>query len=198
MRRLCLIFCLLGAAEARAGKPPRALPTIAAQHIPIPTPDKPVAELVNELSTADAPTRDRITRQLAGAQTLDKKTTDDLVAALDGADGATRDVAAWVLGHRGMSDGDGTALYDGFPKLLEAKSPQYPMGAFQKGISGTVLVEVVIGVSGDVTYEEVRESIPGLDAAALACVKQWKFEPAKRHGKPCPMLATAPVAFRLV
>ena len=57
--------------------------------------------------------------------------------------------------------------------------------------------DVLVGEDGNVAHAEVRESIPLLDAAALACIERWTFSPALRHGQPVAQLAKAPVAFRI-
>jgi protein TonB len=43
----------------------------------------------------------------------------------------------------------------------------------------------------------VLRSIPALDAAAIATVKQWQFAPAIKHGRPVATIAQAPVGFRI-
>ena len=55
----------------------------------------------------------------------------------------------------------------------------------------------MIDEEGDVAHAEVRESIPVFDAAALECVRAWKFKPALKGGRPVPTMAVAPVTFRI-
>jgi TonB family protein len=50
--------------------------------------------------------------------------------------------------------------------------PEYPREAFNKKVAGTVILEILIGEEGEVAHAEVRKSVAGLDAAALACIKQ--------------------------
>lgn len=83
------------------------------------------------------------------------------------------------------------------PKVRKQARPEYPQDAFVKGIEGTVLVEALIDVEGRVTRCRVLQSVPELDAAALAAVKQWRFEPAMKGGKPVATLIHMPVAFRI-
>ncbi len=52
------------------------------------------------------------------------------------------------------------------------------------GVSGIVIVEIVIDEDGSVTSAELVRSIPALDSAALEAVRQWKFEPTRVDGKP--------------
>ena len=83
------------------------------------------------------------------------------------------------------------------PRLLRQVLPVYPLEAFVQKIAGTVVLEIVIGSDGAVRSAKVVESIPQLDEAAKQCVRQWKFEPARKHGRPVASLAHAPISFRL-
>lgn len=94
--------------------------------------------------------------------------------------------------------GNGAVLdYDEQPKLIRNTKPQYPQEAFVKKIEGVVTVEFVIDEQGQVASVRIIKSIPMLDAAAMACIKQWIFSPAKKGGRPVRTIAQAPVAFRI-
>jgi TonB family protein len=71
------------------------------------------------------------------------------------------------------------------PKVLERVEPQYPPEARAARVGGMVVLETRIHEDG--TVGEVRVVRPlgyGLDEAAIAAVKQWKFQPAREHGQP--------------
>ena len=87
--------------------------------------------------------------------------------------------------------------YDQPPRLKRLIKPSYPKAAFHARIEGTVLVQITIDERGRVSDATVIKSIPALDAAALRCVRQWRFEPARKAGKPVATRAQAPVTFRL-
>jgi periplasmic protein TonB len=94
--------------------------------------------------------------------------------------------------------GNGAVLdYDEQPKLVRGTKPQYPQEAFVKKIEGIVEVEFVIDAQGQVQSARIIKSIPMLDAAAIACIKQWLFTPAKKGGRAVSTIARAPVAFRI-
>ena len=82
------------------------------------------------------------------------------------------------------------------PKALEITRPEYPPEAFEQGVEGTVLLELVIDAKGKVARVKVLESIPQLDDAAIRCAKKWRFKPAEKDGRPVATTAHAPIAFR--
>jgi TonB family protein len=106
--------------------------------------------------------------------------------------------AAWALAHVRLKEtGEDAVAYDEAPRLLRQTRPIFPYEVRQRGIQGIVMVEFIIDERGRVAYAEVRESIPGLDEAAVACVKEWSFAPAKKAGKPVASGARAPMTFRI-
>jgi protein TonB len=66
------------------------------------------------------------------------------------------------------------------------------------GIKGTVQLEIVIGEDGSVTEAKVLASPRGdLSQAALAAVKQWKYEPYKLKGQAIPTQTQVNINFNL-
>jgi protein TonB len=88
--------------------------------------------------------------------------------------------------------------YDRGPVPIHITQPRYPPAAFNKGISGTVEVEILIDNSGRVAKARIVRSIPELDAAALECVRDWTFRPAQKAGEPVATVASAPVTFKIL
>ena len=91
-----------------------------------------------------------------------------------------------------------TQDHDRPPVPIRITQPRYPPSAFQKGISGTVEVEILIDTTGRVAKARVVKSIPELDAAALECVYAWVFRPAQKAGQPVSTVASAPVTFKIL
>jgi protein TonB len=81
-------------------------------------------------------------------------------------------------------------------KLVDVQ-PVYPDAARQARIEGVVIIEAVIGPTGDVQEARVLRSRPLLDEAALAAVRQWKFTPTLLNGIPIPVVMTVTVNFTL-
>lgn len=86
---------------------------------------------------------------------------------------------------------------DRAPRLLRLVKPEYPQDAFVKKIQGVVYVEILIDATGRVARARVTRSVPLLDEAAVAAVRQWVFAPAVKAGRPVATLAMAPVTFTL-
>jgi TonB family protein len=83
------------------------------------------------------------------------------------------------------------------PRKIKNVTPRYPAAAMKNHVTGTVVVAAMIGVDGRVRDATVLKSVPGLDDAALAAVRQWEFAPALRNGIPIPQKVTMEVTFSL-
>jgi TonB family protein len=70
-------------------------------------------------------------------------------------------------------------------------------------VGGIVYVESVIDANGIICAARVLRAQPGGDIGAafsrnaLACVRQWRFQPARRNGKPVPVLFSLTVQFKV-
>ncbi|MFN7974761.1 MAG: TonB family protein [Acidobacteriota bacterium] len=64
-------------------------------------------------------------------------------------------------------------------------SPGMPAIARKAGVQGTVRVELTVDVDGSVVEGHVLRSVPLLDAASLAALQKWTFEPADGAGTRC-------------
>jgi protein TonB len=73
----------------------------------------------------------------------------------------------------------------------------YPSLAQASRVEGVVIIEATIGVDGRVQNATILRSIPLLDAAALAAVRQWEYTPTLLNGSPVPVIITVTVAFKL-
>jgi TonB family protein len=83
------------------------------------------------------------------------------------------------------------------PKLIKKVDPVYPEEARINGVQGVVILEAKIDEHGRVIDAMVLRSVPQLDQAALAALKQWVYEPLIIDGKPMKALFTVTVNFRL-
>ena len=83
------------------------------------------------------------------------------------------------------------------PQVITRVPPVSPPRAREARVGGTVLVKVLVGADGLVRATRIVRSIPELDSAAVACVKQWKFKPATSSGVAVAAWTDVPVRFLL-
>jgi len=81
------------------------------------------------------------------------------------------------------------------PTKIRDVKPVYPPIARQAGVTGVVILEVVIDTDGNVAEARVLRSIPLLDQAALDAVKDWKYVPTQMNGATIPVILTLTVNF---
>jgi protein TonB len=64
---------------------------------------------------------------------------------------------------------------------------EYTRKAQEDGVEGRLVLAITVGADGAVSQVQVTAPVePSLDAAAVAAVKTWRFQPALRCGKPIP------------
>ena len=83
------------------------------------------------------------------------------------------------------------------PEALTKIAPTYPDEARESGVQGVVLVQALVIEDGSVADCRIVNSIPLLDEAAIAAVRQWRFKPARTAGKPVAVWLAVPVRFSL-
>jgi protein TonB len=71
------------------------------------------------------------------------------------------------------------------PKVVMKTAPEYPAEARQKGVSGHVILRLLVGTSGMVESVKVDASEPSgfFDQAAMNAVRSWRFEPGLNKGQ---------------
>jgi TonB family protein len=84
-------------------------------------------------------------------------------------------------------------------KLLSRVPPKYPESARTRGIEGTVLLEALISEAGvPLSLHVIESPDPELSDAALAAVRQWRYQPTILNGQPIEVVTTITISFRLV
>ena len=85
------------------------------------------------------------------------------------------------------------------PILLFKKEPEYSEEARKAKYQGTVVLSIEVDPSGRAVNPRVLRSLGlGLDEKAVEAVRQWKFKPGYKDGKPVTVAATIEVNFRLL
>ncbi len=85
------------------------------------------------------------------------------------------------------------------PRLLYKVEPEYSEEARKAKYQGTVMLAVEVWEDGVAHNIRILRSLGlGLDEKAVDAVKQWKFSPGKKDGKPVRVAAQIQVSFRLL
>lgn len=133
-----------------------------------------------------------LSRQFATAQVSDAD-----LARLRGALAAQTDSTARTAPGAATSSASGSASvrYDAAdlitigelderPKPKTQVAPKYPGAMATAGIEGSVVVSFIIDKAGDVrAARAVSSTHVEFEAAAVAAVEQWKFEPGRKNGR---------------
>jgi TonB family protein len=82
------------------------------------------------------------------------------------------------------------------PRLLREVKPNYPPSAISRNHTGTVLLQCVVKADGSVGEVRVTRSLdPVLDQEAVLALKQWRFMPGTKAGRPVPVMVDVEVSF---
>lgn len=85
------------------------------------------------------------------------------------------------------------------PEIVERVPPKYPRDAAEDKVEGRVEMQFTVDAQGQVQDVSVISSEPGdvFDAAAVASVKKWRFNPALQDGEPVPVETRQTINFEL-
>lgn len=68
--------------------------------------------------------------------------------------------------------------------LTHMVQPVYPLEAMRQKLQGQVVIHLVVSTTGDVLSAEPVSGNPIFTQAAVAAMKQWKFQPYIKNGHP--------------
>jgi periplasmic protein TonB len=84
------------------------------------------------------------------------------------------------------------------PRPVFTPDPEYSEEARKAKYQGTCVLWLIVGPDGKPRDIKVSRTLGlGLDEKAIEAVKQWKFEPAMKDGKPVAVQINVEVSFRL-
>lgn len=83
------------------------------------------------------------------------------------------------------------------PERVVFVKPEYPEMARKSRAEGKVILEIVVGRTGEVETVKVLKSQPLFDQAAIEAVTRWKYQPALQSGRPVRVYLTVIVDFGL-
>jgi TonB family protein len=81
--------------------------------------------------------------------------------------------------------------------LMQRVAPAYPADAKAAGISGTVVLQALIGTDGRISECRVISGPPALEEASVDAVRQWVYRPYLLNGEPVAVQTTINVVFNL-
>jgi TonB family protein len=80
------------------------------------------------------------------------------------------------------------------PRVLQQVQPEHPAKGFR--ISGTVLIGLVISSKGEPKEVHVVKSLEkDIDQSAVEAVQKWRFEPARKDGRPVAVRMSVEIRF---
>jgi TonB family protein len=82
-------------------------------------------------------------------------------------------------------------------KLIAHSEPFYPAEARSRGIEGSVELRARVGRTGQVVGITPVSGASQLVPAAMAAVREWRYEPTFVNGDPAETLADITIVFRL-
>ena len=83
------------------------------------------------------------------------------------------------------------------PRIVRRVDPAYPAIALAARLSATVVLEAEVDARGEVASVRVERGHPLFDEAALAAVRQWRYQPLLLNGEPTPFVLSVTVSFGL-
>ena len=84
------------------------------------------------------------------------------------------------------------------PNPVREVRPVYPVKCKEKNIEGVVILQVGIDEEGNViNVDLLKGAHKNLDKAAVEALRQWKYQPVKKEGKPVLVTFTVTVDFKL-
>jgi Gram-negative bacterial TonB protein C-terminal len=82
------------------------------------------------------------------------------------------------------------------PKLIHSEQAVASLEALHDFERGNVVIDAVVGTSGEVHFISVISGPPSLRQPAVESLKEYKYEPARRSGQPVPAHVTITIHFR--
>jgi hypothetical protein len=82
------------------------------------------------------------------------------------------------------------------PKLIHSVQAVASLEAMRDFERGNVVIDAVVGTSGEVHFISVISGPPSLRGPAVESLKEYKYEPATRNGQPVPAHVTITIHFR--
>ncbi|HEV2105305.1 MAG TPA: TonB family protein [Candidatus Eisenbacteria bacterium] len=135
-------------------------------------------------------------KQAPQAQTIPTQDEQQLTPGVSD-QGPDRVIRVAPPGDEELPDPSKYVYVEELPEAITRVQPTYPDLARDAGVDGTVVVQALVDRTGHVRDVKVVKSVPMLDAAAEAAVRQWVFKPALSSNKPVAVWVAVPIHFSL-
>jgi TonB family protein len=190
-------------ASRRAEEPPKPTPAPVPEPKPVEKAPEPLASrvLVAPVVAAAANDRDK------DGAIESAKNTESQGAGTGGGAGTGQGIGNGEGLGSGIGEGSGGGTGGGPfrpgsgiepPRLLREVKADYTDEARRRGITGDVVLEIVVRRDGSVGEVTVLQGLgAGLNQRAVAAVQQWRFSPARRRGQPVDVIVEVAVEFTL-
>jgi protein TonB len=169
---------------------------------PAPAPPAPAPPVVAPVVSAPADAEDR-----AGVPTATTATAPSNGPGDGGGTGTGTGTGAGQGNGAGIGDGSIAGTGGGPyrpgsgitpPSILREVKPVYTEEGRRRGVEGDVVMEVVVRADGTLGNVRMLQGLgSGLDQRAVDAVRQWRFNPARRHGTPVAVMVEIAVEFKL-
>lgn len=169
---------------------------------PQPAPPAPMPQVVAPVVTAPADLHDT-----AGTVTDPARPADSAGPGSGGGAGTSTGTGMGEGAGSGIGPGSGGGTGGGPyragsgitpPAVQREVKPDYTDDARRRGISGDVVLEIIVRRDGSVGDVKVLHGLgAGLDQRATEAVRQWRFSPARRFGTPVDVIVEVAVEFKL-
>jgi periplasmic protein TonB len=199
-------------------QPPRAaeLPGREKVTVPVAPPPAPTPEVKPDMVPPPVPLSIPAVSTASGITAMPGVLTAVTMPATDsrgpgtGPGAGTRDGQGIGSGRGGgFGDGGPQGIGDGvfepgagvsMPQLIHESKPNYTNEAMRARVQGAVVLEAIVMPDGTVGAAHVTRSLDmvfGLDQEALRTIRQWRFAPGRRGGKPVPVRVAIEMSFTL-
>ena len=191
-------------ASRRVEEPPKPVPPPTPEPKPVEKPPEPLPSrtIVAPVVATAGSDKDR-----EGVVERGRETGTSQGAGQGGGAGTGQGVGSGEGLGSGIGDGSGGGTGGGPfrpgsgvepPRLVREVKAEYTEEARRRGITGDVILEIVVQRDGSVGEIKVLQGRgAGLDQRAIAAVRQWRFSPARRRGEPVDVLVEVAVEFTL-
>jgi TonB family protein len=185
-------------------EPPQPAMAIPKPEAPQPLAAEPLPPVIAPIVAAAADARDRA--GLLEQATAKKKQDDSRGAGIGGGTGSGAGVGIGEGSGAGVGPGTGGGVGGGPyragsgitpPRLLHEVKADYTEEARRRGLTGEVVLEIVVRRDGSVGDVRLLHGLDrGLDERAIQAVRQWQFVPADRMGVAVDVVVEVGVEFR--